>query len=554
MTVSGLLPGKYTLKALQAPPDYGLVDPVEAELTLSDGTETSHTIVVKAVAALSPTGFGTGGWVSWAVVGALFVWAIYSGLHGWSAQVMAAIVTGVGLALVALIGGRYRGFFSPLIGGDGRASTSKTSVALWTVVLLWGLAYLLGEVIYDNANLDTVIPQLQLDDYLILLGGPFAAAVIAKGAVSYKMSNGSLQKTVDSDSTTASAGKLFGDLFKNDKDSADLVDTQYLLFNLLALAYFVLAFRKDSPAVLPAMPPVLLGLTGSAAALYSGNKVVEANKPSVTGVSPATARPGDTVKITGTNFRPAGTGDSDEVFVTLEGFGPLTVGPPRSDSEVNIVIPPGAPLGLKNLLVTTAAGVAVDPRPIQIEADAPAVTAADPPQLVSLQPVVFTGRRFRSASTPNAAELTVWFDQAPVLGTIISGGDAATDQVSVTVPALTSGQVNVSLQSASGARSSVVTFPVVLSPIFSGPASVVKTGAGVDVTVALQNFLDANGNQTAANAVVVDGGRPHFQASRTAGIDTVVFSVSPAAGTTAITLVAIAANGQSSQPQTVQLP
>jgi len=99
-----------------------------------------------------------------------------------------------------------------------------------------------------------------------------------------------------------------------------------------------------------------------------------------------------------------------------------------------------------------------------------------------------------------------------------------------------------------------VTFPVVLSPIFSGPASVVKTGAGVDVTVALQNFLDANGNQTAANAVVVDGGRPHFQASRTAGIDTVVFSVSPAAGTTAITLVAIAANGQSSQPQTVQLP
>src|ERR671936_769290 len=58
-----------------------------------------------------------------------------------------------------------------LVGQDHRASTSKTVVAVWTFLIGWGL---LSAVLTSIFGADVDWPSLQ-EEYLLLLGGPFAA-------------------------------------------------------------------------------------------------------------------------------------------------------------------------------------------------------------------------------------------------------------------------------------------------------------------------------------------------------------------------------------------
>src|SRR5690242_8427880 len=77
--------------------------------------------------------------------------------------------------------GRVRSSVRALLGGaDNRLSTSKTIAAVWTVVVGW--------VLLTDAILALTLRQPLGDlavgnDYLLLLGGPFASAVLAKGIV-----------------------------------------------------------------------------------------------------------------------------------------------------------------------------------------------------------------------------------------------------------------------------------------------------------------------------------------------------------------------------------
>jgi hypothetical protein len=81
---------------------------------------------------------------------------------------------------------RRRGLKAAVIGQDGRASTSKTQVVLWTAAVVWALIdLLLLARAYPNGNLFTsAVSTNWRPEYLVLLGLPVAAAATAKAVVS----------------------------------------------------------------------------------------------------------------------------------------------------------------------------------------------------------------------------------------------------------------------------------------------------------------------------------------------------------------------------------
>ena len=216
-------------------------------------------------------------------------------------------------SLLVLLNRRSGGLRRLIIGKDGRFSTSLTQAALWTISLFYVLSYLFLVTRAGCGNGCTYSPTFkELDTtYLILLGGPFAAAAAARATVSAKVAEGSQQKTTAAETSIR-------DIVSNDAGVADLADTQFFLFNVLALVFFFAAFLS-SPTKLPDLPPGLVALTSVSALAYATNKAIARNAPVITAVSKATGagpiRPGDIVVIRGTNFVPPGA--EDDEFLTL---------------------------------------------------------------------------------------------------------------------------------------------------------------------------------------------------------------------------------------------
>ena len=154
------------------------------------------------------------------------------------------------------------------------------------------------------------------DTYLLLLGGPFAAAVMAKGITVAKIN------PEDKTKSLTSAAKWYGfagcydrlpqppkprSIFTNDAGDTSLADAQYVVFSLVALAYFAGSFvrllvnhanRSCAEGVttavaacvqsitLPQIPSALLGLTSVAALTYVGSKAVQTAGVRFESVSP----------------------------------------------------------------------------------------------------------------------------------------------------------------------------------------------------------------------------------------------------------------------------
>lgn len=321
-----------------------------------------------------PTGGRIGWVVSWLLVAllaaaALILWiaaATQSGAGAESTQdrcqagAFGAGCLAAALAFLTIVGGRSGGgTFRPLIGADGRASTSLTQIGLWTVLIGGGVAYLLGLTIADSAvNVEDVLPRSVWNDYLLLLGGPFSAGVLAKGIVTYKVHRGALQK---SEPRTARVQQLA----QSDNGDADLVDSQYLIFNVIAMAFYTAqVFRLNS---LPEMPDVLLALTGGTAALYVANKAAANNAPTITALSPVAVSPGRKLTIYGTNFDPGDpTNVARRITVSFDRYDQTLYSDDSSDTEVTIRIPHDMKLGWTQLVVTSTAGVETVAREVRI--------------------------------------------------------------------------------------------------------------------------------------------------------------------------------------------
>lgn len=311
------------------------------------------------------------------------------------AHAFACATVGAALLVLHLLDRRTSGlgFFRPLVGTDGRFSTSLTQLGLWTVAAGTAFAYLLGRVMFEDQTLDRVLPGATWDEYLILLGGPFAAAVLAKGIVTYKLDAGTLQKA---DAEVAEPAQVV----KSDEGAVDLVDSQYLVFNVIALGYFAVEILRNG--VLPGMPGPLLAMTSATAGLYVANKAAQRNAPSITSVSPATAEPLQSVTVLGANFDPTGRDSTGRlVSLALTGCSETIYPTQKSDTMFQFLLPAAAAPGKQTLAVTSSAGVQTAPYPIEIRSADILITGTQDD--VPLRPgstVTLLGRNLSQGSEP----------------------------------------------------------------------------------------------------------------------------------------------------------
>lgn len=209
--------------------------------------------------------------------------------------------------------GRHRGVKALVIGADGRASTSKVQVLMWTLavlyaftfLLLWGRSFGCGTQKTDLCEeargvrgiFGDVLEEPLETEYYALLGLPTAAAVAAKALTVNKVAKGEVVKE-KATADEKGIGRGLAEVVSADNGRTDLIDFQYFAFNLLALAYFLFQFVARPAEGLPEIPPTLIALTGVAVAAYTGKKALETEGPSISAVIPRRLAVGEATTLT----------------------------------------------------------------------------------------------------------------------------------------------------------------------------------------------------------------------------------------------------------------
>lgn len=360
-------------------------DLVGASTTIASATPPPKAPVVVKPAGGSGTGKGFFGkrprrlWLAVVLIGAPAFGAVAWGVGkattaerdlSSSLVVTALFLLGY-LLLIEKVGGQHTnperakyGYLEVIIGTDGYVSTSKTVVWLWTIIFAASLVTLSGMVWFHDLSPDAAFGQ-NWDEYLLLLGGPFAAAVAAKG-ITVSRAEGD---AAGARSTTAAAGEgVVGasppskdgpspsDVATTNSGATSLPDTQYVVFTFVAVLYFVGAFIHQlinyaknacpplppgttgsgpagclSTLALPGIPAALLGLTSLAALTYVGAKTVEKEGLRLSSLTPnpvavsqpvafvlVNARETDTITTTTVRFTPEGDGKTPIIRSPLE--------------------------------------------------------------------------------------------------------------------------------------------------------------------------------------------------------------------------------------------
>jgi len=189
---------------------------------------------------------------------------------------------------------RSRGLKGAVIGQDGRASTSKTQVVLWTAAVVWALVdlLLLARAHPGGSLFTAAVTSNWHPEYLVLLGLPVAAAATAKAVVSG--SNGGQGPFRQSDlgqKPGSPTGRVYvrdpvpsgvqgfaagiAELITADDNMVAWSDLQYVVFTLITLVFFVAQVLAQPQNGLPAVPAALLTLMGVSAAGYTAKKIVD---------------------------------------------------------------------------------------------------------------------------------------------------------------------------------------------------------------------------------------------------------------------------------------
>lgn len=233
-----------------------------------------------------------------------------------------------------------------LVGTDNRVSTSKATAALWTVVLIYfiaSMALIFGDQQDKYKSLIQSISPL----YLVLLGGPFAAAVLAKSIVSGSADAGQTQK--------GQGSPRVADVFSDDDGNTDLIDTQYIAFNILIAVIVIIQFAGHPGFGAPSIPDFLAALTGTSAAAYVANKAVTTgNPPSITQVNPSQVRPEGQATLYGQNFLVQGD-EPKALRVTVAGLPARLDGVDPTPTQLTFRVPPDAVTGA--VVVQTPSGL-----------------------------------------------------------------------------------------------------------------------------------------------------------------------------------------------------
>ena len=233
-----------------------------------------------------------------------------------------------------------------IAGKDNRTSTSKTVVYAWTIAIAFGLLSLVVAIwLGDHGPWDKQVDRGLQEEYLLLLGGPFAAAVLAKYATTSQAETKPSAPPGD-----AAASQLLTD----DNGDTDLGDFQYVLFNAIGLTFFLGDFIGDLASGFPVLPPLLTGLLLTSTAGYGAKKLLPQVPPMLTSVIPAAAAPAARVEVFGHNLSVQA---SVEVFVgTLKATvvaHDLVLG----NDRLTVVVPAAAKPGSAPITVVRADGV-----------------------------------------------------------------------------------------------------------------------------------------------------------------------------------------------------
>ena len=309
-----------------------------------------------------------------------------------------------------------------LLGSDLRLSTSKTVTFAWTLFAVWVFAALATIAVSRDQPLQL---KTVSDPYLLLLGGPFAALVAAKGILTSKLNNGTAQKS-------AGDGVLrVGDLVNDDAGRTDLVDLQFVLFNLVPLVYAVVVFARHADRGLPDLPMSLVGLTSVSALTYIGNKAVQQNASMISGLSPASARVGDRVVIQGQNLVPPTTTGTPATAPQVQVNGVRAVVESARADAVEFTVPAGLlPGQVATVTLTTGAataGTGSASTQLTVTADAVVLSSVNPTEAVEGAALTLTGRGFTDPLGPpppvtGEPETAV---SAPAPVTVLIGGISA---------------------------------------------------------------------------------------------------------------------------------
>lgn len=285
---------------------------------------------------------------------------------------MAGIVIVSAVTVIALLLGvqfvsraASRSFLSTVIlGEDGRTSTSKTFILMWTLLVGWALLALLiaGELVPLHACVagppkgavtrchTDPVALLQLGwmhflhsglagSYLILLGVPAAAGVAAKGITQAQAESPTAVKTQKPQGRSSLRSRI-AEIFSADDGTTDVADFQYMIFNLITAAYFVARFLRPDVNGLPTIPDTLLGLTSVSAGLYVGKKAVARNQPTVTGVFPSILQGGQRFTVIGTGLTADPAAPTTVLAsITIDGIPALGVAP-GTDGSLAATVPP----------------------------------------------------------------------------------------------------------------------------------------------------------------------------------------------------------------------
>jgi hypothetical protein len=219
-------------------------------------------------------------------------------------------------------------------GEDGRASTSKMQLWLWTIVAIF--AYVAITVARINATATKPFTPIEAfpAGLLLAMGFSSATAVAAKGITSSYVASGQIAKP------SAPGGQRVADLVTRDNGQPDLVKFQMLAWTLVALGVFLVSLYEHiygpTPNLtsLPDVDPALAVLMGIGQGTYVFHKLTLSSVPIITALSPTmgSGKP-LTISIQGSGFGTSANGST----VTVDGTPiPATA---WTDAEIKVALP-----------------------------------------------------------------------------------------------------------------------------------------------------------------------------------------------------------------------
>jgi hypothetical protein len=265
-----------------------------------------------------------------------------------------------------------------VVGEDGRVSTSKLQLVLWTyaVAFVFLAAIVQGVNVISMATIQT--------QYLFLLGIPAAGAAGASLITSQKIQSGQIAKPSIEDKGEDAATKNppgpvqgLGQVVTDDQGHGDIGDFQYFIFNLVTLAFFFEKLFSSGVATLPVIPDTLVALTGASALTYLTKKGVVSDVPIITTVFPARAGAGATAHVRGQHFGAAGA-TAKVLFGGVEAPQVLVL----TSTSLDVTVPDVGGDQTLDLVVVTAEGLQTDPFPFVVESPKPTVTSVRPTRII----------------------------------------------------------------------------------------------------------------------------------------------------------------------------